>query len=85
KGPLELPYEGPFKILERISDFQYKIDYKGQPETINIERLKPAFIEEPENTSPPSHADGIDIEESLKQTLKQPNQRANRKVRFVTR
>lgn len=42
---LEQPYEGPFSIIERLADFLYRINYKDQPTDINIDRLKPAFIE----------------------------------------
>jgi len=52
RGPLELPYEGPYKIIGRSSDFLYRIEYKDQPEEINIDRLKPAFIENAEEISP---------------------------------
>jgi len=46
--PLESPYERSYKIIGRSSDFLYRIEYKGQPEEINIDRLKPAFIESAE-------------------------------------
>lgn len=48
RKPLECPYKGPFKIIERISDFLYRIDLRGQPEEINIDRLKLAFMERKE-------------------------------------
>lgn len=52
KKPLEHPYEGPFRVLERTSDNVFVIDVKGEATSINIERLKPAFIEaEPINPS----------------------------------
>lgn len=38
--PLEAPYEGPFQIEERLSEYLYKINYKGQAVQINIDRLK---------------------------------------------
>jgi len=42
---LEQPYEGPFPIIKRLTDFLYRINYKDRPTEINIDRLKPAFIE----------------------------------------
>lgn len=57
RGPLERPYEGPFRIIERISDFLYRVDYKGQPEEINTDRLKPAFMERVEEEIPASNSD----------------------------
>lgn len=57
RGPLECPYKGPFKIIERISDCVYRIDYKGKQETINRDRLKPAFMEGVEDEAPPSRSE----------------------------
>lgn len=45
KRPLEPPYEGPFPIIDRVSDYVFNVLYHGQPTTISTERLKPAFIE----------------------------------------
>ncbi|CAK9799789.1 Transposon Ty3-G Gag-Pol polyprotein [Anthophora quadrimaculata] len=50
KKPLEPPYEGPFQVIEKLSDDIFKINYKGKPTNITIERLKPAFIEEADKT-----------------------------------
>lgn len=47
KKPLEPPYEGPFKIIRRISDRVFEIDVNGKPTTVSTERLKPAFFEAP--------------------------------------
>ena len=47
KKPLESPYEGPYLVVERVNDKVYKVDVKGNVQTICIERLKPAFIEQP--------------------------------------
>jgi len=43
--PLDQPYEGPFEVLERVTDRVFRINIKGEPTTISIERLKPAFLE----------------------------------------
>lgn len=45
KRPLEQPYEGPYKIIERISDFVFRIDHKGQSMEVSTDRLKPTFHE----------------------------------------
>ncbi|XP_046144930.1 uncharacterized protein LOC123988532 [Osmia bicornis bicornis] len=45
KKPLEAPYEGPFEIIERVTEHIYKINYKGREVNISVERLKPAFCE----------------------------------------
>lgn len=46
KKPLDLPYEGPYEILERISDKVFKVKIKGEPINISSERLKPAYLED---------------------------------------
>lgn len=43
---LQQPYEGPYEVLEQISENIYKVDIKGQSQTINVSRIKPAYIEE---------------------------------------
>ncbi|XP_043500950.1 uncharacterized protein LOC122523340 [Polistes fuscatus] len=49
-GPLCQPYEGPFEVLERISDTVFRVNVNGKPSTISTERLKPAFFEATEQT-----------------------------------
>lgn len=57
RRPLEQPFEGPFKIIQRLTDFLYRIDYKGRPTEINIDRLKPAFREGTEEAQQPAEDD----------------------------
>ncbi len=45
RGPLQLPYTGPFTVLERGQKF-FKICRGGKTESISIDRLKPAFVDE---------------------------------------
>ena len=45
KKPLDQPYEGPYKIEERISDRVFRIIVEGKIITVSTERLKPAFSE----------------------------------------
>lgn len=89
RGPLELPYEGPFRVIERISDFLYRVDYKGQPEQINIDRLKPAFTErveeEEEERPPPSSPDDQQPGPSKPLPGQQDEGQRKRTVQFVTR
>ncbi|XP_076545228.1 uncharacterized protein LOC143305445 [Osmia lignaria lignaria] len=42
---LEPPYEGPFEVLERITDHVFRIRYKDRDINVSVERLKPAFCE----------------------------------------
>jgi cleavage and polyadenylation specificity factor subunit 1 len=41
KAPLEQPYSGPFKVIEK-SDKYFKIEINGKQETVSIDRLKAA-------------------------------------------
>ncbi|XP_029158465.1 uncharacterized protein LOC114930794 [Nylanderia fulva] len=45
KKPLDCPHEGPYEIIERISDRVFKLKIKGEEVTISTERLKPAYQE----------------------------------------
>ncbi|KAK2577727.1 hypothetical protein KPH14_012837 [Odynerus spinipes] len=44
RTPLEAPYMGPFKIIERVNERVFKIDINGQEKNISVERLKPAHM-----------------------------------------
>lgn len=44
KTPLQTPYNGPFKVLER-GPKAFKIDYGGRTELISLDRLKPAHVD----------------------------------------
>ena len=44
RTPLECPYEGLFKVLER-NDKYYTLDIRGRRDTVSIDRLKPAFVD----------------------------------------
>ena len=44
-GRLQSPYQGPFKVIDRQGKF-YKLDLGTRPDTVSIDRLKPAFLEE---------------------------------------
>ena len=61
KRPLEPPYDGPFKVLDKKDKF-FTLLINGKPSTVSIDRLKVAYIEPdkqyptqanitPENTS----------------------------------
>ena len=50
-GPLEAPYQGPFRVLQRTAK-TFTLEVKGRSEVVSIDRLKPAIITDP--TSPPS-------------------------------
>ena len=46
---LERPYSGPHEVFQRIDDRVFKIrSRKGEPTTVSVENLKPAFVITPE-------------------------------------
>ena len=45
RGPLQSPYQGPFKVIDRQAKF-YKLDLGTPQDSVSIDRLKPAFFEE---------------------------------------
>lgn len=53
KKPLDQPYEGPYEVLERISNFCYRINIKEWPTDVSTDRLKPAYLETTADNPPP--------------------------------
>ena len=51
KSPLQATYKGPFKVLERHSKY-FKRDLGNREDTVSIDRLKPAFMDEPLRAAP---------------------------------
>ena len=49
RRPLQPPYSGPFKVLSR-ADKTFKIEVRGRPVTVSIDRLKPSYSLEEQHT-----------------------------------
>ena len=46
-NPLQTPYEGPYSVLEAGPKF-FLVDIKGSDSKISVDRLKPAFMNNPD-------------------------------------
>ena len=69
RKPLQPPYDGPYKVLNR-ADKYYTVDINGRHDTVSVDRLKPAYLDDvPPNTpvtpapsssalTPPPHPPG---------------------------
>ncbi|XP_011858468.1 PREDICTED: protein NYNRIN-like [Vollenhovia emeryi] len=62
KKPLERPYSGPFRVIERTSVKVYSIEINGRPTAVSVERLKPAHFVPDDALAPgnPSTSDATD-------------------------
>ena len=87
RRPLQAPYTGPFRVVRR-SDKTFVIDRRGKSETVSIDRLKPAFIDDAPNAAspnpptPPSPS-GATTEETTEVAAK--STRSGRRVHFPKR
>ncbi|GFY38380.1 pol polyprotein [Trichonephila inaurata madagascariensis] len=72
RRPLQAPYDGPYPVIKRSDKF-YKVNIRGKPTSISIDRLKPAFMHNLDDT--------LYIEKSDTET--KPNLRKTRSGRRV--
>ena len=45
KGPLQMPYDGPFEVVER-SEKHFKLKLGSQLANVSVDLLKPAYLNE---------------------------------------
>ena len=45
RKPLQQPYNGPYKVLSRSAKY-YTVDIQGRTDTVSIDRLKPAHLDQ---------------------------------------
>ncbi|XP_018361220.1 PREDICTED: uncharacterized protein LOC108759969, partial [Trachymyrmex cornetzi] len=55
RKPLQHPYTGPHEVIRRESEHVYVIHINGREVATSTERLKPAFLPDPERTVTPPH------------------------------
>ncbi|GFQ67424.1 transposon Tf2-9 polyprotein [Trichonephila clavata] len=72
RRPLQVPYDGPYPVIKRSDKF-YKVNIHDKPTSISIDRLKPAFTHNVDDT--------LHIEKSDTET--KPNLRKTRSGRRV--
>ncbi|XP_064462629.1 uncharacterized protein LOC135373341 [Ornithodoros turicata] len=51
RRPLQQPYSGPHPVLQRADKF-FKISVNGKPDSVSVDRLKPAFTKPPLSSFP---------------------------------
>lgn len=82
KGPLQQPYEGPFKVIAR-ADKTFVVNIRGKNVVVTIDRLKPAYLldtpAEISGNAPPRNEDHPPTETTPTYT------RSGRRVRFPDR
>eukprot|EP00794_Sanderia_malayensis_P015573 gene15573-biopygen13284 len=95
RKPLQAPYDGPFQVISR-QDKHFTLNVKGKPQTISLDRLKPAHLEPdlllaPPQTSvtPPQSSQASDLstaQPDTEQLAVQPRTtRSGRHVHFPSR
>ena len=82
KHPIQPAYRGPYKVANRQDKF-YNVIINNEEQTISIDRLKPAFLEDSYDeviVNQPVHK-SIDLEQSKTQCPQQLTTRSGRSVR----
>lgn len=78
RKPLQPPYDGPYKVLKRM-DKHFMIDINGRKDTVSLDRLKPAHLEN-SDSNPPQASPSTPT-----QSLAQPKQPTQQETHRVTR
>lgn len=85
RRPLEQPYNGPHKVITRISDKVFTIDVNGRAVNVTVDRLKPAHLLDntetsQESASTPSNTGDLRVYSGPNTKNKEP-----KTVRFASR
>uniref|UniRef100_A0ABD2WBM0 Integrase catalytic domain-containing protein n=1 Tax=Trichogramma kaykai TaxID=54128 RepID=A0ABD2WBM0_9HYME len=52
RKPLEPPYSGPHRIINRINERTYNIEIDGEAKVVSTDQLKPAYLEHQDAAAP---------------------------------
>ena len=75
RKPLQQPYDGPYRVLARSDKF-YTLDLNGRKDTVSVDRLKPAHIDQvpaDSSSSLPTHSLPSSPQSSQKLPLPEPS------------
>ncbi|CAH8515498.1 unnamed protein product [Heterobilharzia americana] len=79
RKPLQPPYDGPFKVLSRKEKF-FVIDRSGRQDSISVDRLKAAYIEDDPPSSTPTQLEKPlppdSLTDSFSRAYPEPSKRA---------
>jgi Integrase core domain. len=81
KRSLQHPYIGPFRVLERHTKY-FVLDKSGSPDTVSLDRLKPAFIESSTSTNEDDRTHYAQPTPDILPTTNTTSTRAGRHVSF---
>jgi len=71
KRPLQPPYDGPFKVLQR-TDKHYTVDINGKEKVVSLDRLKSAYMDDtPQSTDDTTFTDDTTSTEDTNSTQDQ--------------
>lgn len=68
KKPLQQPYSGPFPVIRRQRK-TITINHHGKPDTVSIDRIKPAYITAPDSPSQPQTSQPSSATPARKKTI----------------
>jgi len=74
KKPLQMPYDGPFRVIHR-TDKTYQVDINDKTVNISIDRLKPAFLPNEEDTRHDHSYAAFKCSADIKQQIRHTNQK----------
>lgn len=78
KKPLQSPYSGPYPVIRRLRK-TITINRNGKPDTVSIDRVKPAYTMAPSPSSPSTPSPPNQIN----QTNQHPNVKTKKKISFL--